>query len=164
MKLTASGIENNSGNIVLRSSGSIINVTTLNWSSEVSLSGGASGVQLTSSFTKIGGTESNIIVIAQINGSNRSAGVCGTYISIAGTPKYTFTYMYDNWSNGEQKMEGWDIWTGLTAGSKTVEVGWSTNNGEAGNKPWDYVNPSAGRGDSRKRAQGSNVIIFEVKS
>jgi hypothetical protein len=164
MKLTSFGVTDNSGNVIIPASGSQINVTTLVWSTEVTPSSGASGTLLSGTFTKIGGTETNLIVSARINGNGRSAGVCGSYIQIAGVNNYTYNYVYDNWSTGDQCYHGIDIWTGITAGTQTVNVGWATNDGAGGNLPFVYVNPTNGRTDSRHRAQSSYVVIWEVKA
>ena len=164
MKLTSTGIETNAGQVIIRENGSLINASVITFTGEVSNGGAANGTLLTGSYTKIGGTETNLIAIACINGNGRSAGVCGTYLEIGGVRSYTFTYMYDNWSSADQAIEGHDIFTGLTSGAKTVTVGWSTNDGAGGNIPFVYTNPSGGRTDSRHRAQNSYIAIFEVRA
>jgi hypothetical protein len=163
MKLTSTGIETNAGQPIIRANGSLINTSVITFTGEVSHGSSANGTLLTGSYTKIGGTETNLIAIACINGNGRSAGVCGTYLEIGGVRSYTFTYMYDNWSSADQAIEGHDIFTGLTSGAKTITVGWSAADGGS-NQPWSYTNPSGGRTDSRHRAQNSYIAIFEVRA
>ncbi len=164
MKLTLDGITDNSGNILVTTSGSQINVTTITWSTEIAISGAVDGTLLSSTFTKLGGTETNLIVAARINGNGRSAGVCGSYIKINGVNNYTYNYVYDNWSSGDQCYHGIDIWTGIPAGTIPITVGWAPNDGASGNLPFSYVNPTNGRTDSRHRAQSSYVTIWEVRA
>lgn len=164
MILTSTGLTDNAGNALIGSASSQINATVITFTGEVANSSAASGTLLSSSFTKIKGAETNIIVFARINGNGRYSGVCGSYIAINGVNNYTYNYVYDNWSSGDQNMHGIDLWTGIPAGTIPVSVGWTTNDGGGSNMPWSYTNPSGGRTDSRHRAMNSYIAIFEVKA
>jgi hypothetical protein len=164
MILTSTGITDNSGNVLVRDSGSVVNVTRLNYpAGDVGLSETSSGTMWTTSVTKIGGTETNLLVMARLTGHGPSSGVCGTYLQIGSVRSYQFTYIYDSWGQADYSFRGVDTFTGLAAGSQTVTVGWAPLDGTA-QRPFIYFNASGGSGDGRRRAQGSNIVIFEIRA
>lgn len=165
MILTSAGITDNSGNVLVRDSGSVVNVTRLNYpAGDVGTSSGATGTLWTTSVTKIGGTETNLLVMARLTGHGPSAGVCGTYLQIGSVRSYQFTYIYDSWGQADYSFRGVDTFTGLGSGSQTVTVGWATADGAGGNTPFTYFNASGSSGDGRRRPQGSNIVIFEIRA
>ena len=101
--------------------------------------------------------------MARLTGHGPDAGVCGTYIQIGSVRSYQFTYMYDSWGQADYSFRGVDTFTGLGSGSQTVTVGWQAADGGS-NRPFTYFNASGGSGDARRRPQGSNIVIFEIRA
>lgn len=164
MILTSGGITDNSGNVLVRDSGSVVNVTRLNYpAGNVGVSGSANGTLWSTSVTKISGAETNLLVMARLTGHGPASGVCGTYLQIGSVRSYQFTYIYDSWAQADYSFRGVDTFIGLAAGSQTVTVGWSPLDGTSQN-PFNIFNASGGSGDGRRRAQGSNIVIFEIRA
>jgi hypothetical protein len=161
MILTGTTVTDNSGKIILRESGSVVNATVLSRDTEVSLSSSSNGVHWTTSYTKLYGSATNLIVLPKISMANCYNGNCGHYISVGGVVKYGFDYVYDSWCQSDNRVHFTATWTGLSAGANTIIMGWQPADGGS-NLPSYYENPVQGRTDGRRRANGSRVAIWEV--
>jgi hypothetical protein len=158
--LTSTQLVNASSQPLIRTSGSLVKHTSLFYDTRVGVSGSADATLFSVSYTKEY-SYTNLIVRAQIWGHGPSAGVCGTYIAVAGTRNYDYSYHYDT---GGQTVDihGISLWTGISAGSVTITAGWATNDGQGGNQPFNILNQNQGDGDSRYWKHGSTITVWEI--
>lgn len=166
MILTATTLTDNSGNVVLRTTGSVVACTTLTNTTEIGLGVETSGVHWTTAVTKLYGSYTKLIVEVRLAMCQNYNGNSGNYVSVDGTRHYDnakgwFDYRFSVWENGDNHVHGIAEWTGLSAGSKTIVVGWQAADG-GGNRPSYFQNPSTGRQDSRRPAQHSKIVVWEV--
>lgn len=159
--LTATEIQNNSSQTQIRTVGSLVNMSTLVYAPQVSISNSADGVLFSVTYNKIlGATNSSLIIKLDCRGCGPYSGVCGPYLSVAGTRNYSYSYLYSNGSEMTM-LHGVAVWPGVTAGNNTITVGWSANNGSSGECPFTILNPNAGTSDARFRDQDSTVTVWE---
>lgn len=161
MILSGTTVTDNSGKIVVRESGSVLNIAMLTNDTEASLSSSSNGVHWTTTYTKLYGTYTKLVIQSKLSMCQCYNGNCGHYISVGGVTKYAFDYEYDSWCNSDNKVHGSAEWTGLPAGSTTITIGWSPADGGS-NLPSYYQNPVGGRVDGRRRPNGSRILIWEV--
>jgi hypothetical protein len=161
MRMTGTELQTTSGNAVLLTSGSCVNIGYFSNNTEVALSSSSNGTHWTVTYNKQYGTQTKLIVHLKLAMSNCYNGNCGHYIEVGGTRNYSFNYDYDSWCQSDNPVTGTGEWTGLAAGNTTIKVGWAPNDGSS-NLPSYYENPSGGRGDSRRRANGSRIVIWEI--
>ena len=166
MILTQSTVTDNSGNVVLRTTGSVVACTTLTNTTEVALSTSTNGTHWSTSVTKQYGAYTKLIVELRLAMAQCYNGNCGHWISVDGTRHYDnakgyFDYRYDVWQNSDNHVHGIGEWTGLAAGTKAIVVGWTPADGSS-NLPSYYENPGNGRTDSRRRAQQTKIVVWEV--
>jgi hypothetical protein len=160
--LTATQVLNNSSAPLLNTTGGIIRMQLLEYSPNVGISGSSGSDLFSVTYTKLlSATQSNLIIESYIWGHGASAGVCGPYISVAGSRNYNHTYTYEG-GQGNTPIFGMSWWTSVAAGAVTITAGWSTNNGEGGNQPFTTLNTNQGQGDSRYRKKVSRILVMEV--
>ena len=158
--LTTTQLLNASSQPLVRTSGSLVKHTSLHYDTRVGLSGSADATLFSVSYTKEY-SYTNLIVRAQIWGAYGSAGVCGTYIAVAGTRNYDYSYHYDTASETID-IHGIALWTGVAAGSVTITAGWATNDGTGGNQPMNVLNQNQGDQDPRFWKHGSTITVWEI--
>ena len=159
--LTATEIQNNSSQTQIRTVGSLINISTLVYTPQVSISTSADGTLFSVTYNKIlGPTRSNLIIKLDCRGCGPYSGVCGTYLSVAGVRNYSYSYLYSNGSEMTM-LHGVAIWTSVAAGNNTITVGWAAQTGGSGEAPFTILNPNAGQTDARFRDQDSTVTVWE---
>jgi len=166
MILTQNTVTDNSGNVVLRTTGSVVACTTLTNTTESGLSIVSSGTHWSTAVTKVYGAYTKLIVEVRLSLVQSYNGNSGNYVSVDGTRHYNnakgwFDYRFDVWVNSDNHVHGIGEWTGLSAGSKTIEVGWQAADGTA-NMPSYWQNAGNGRQDSRRPAQHSKIVVWEV--
>ncbi len=161
MKLTATQVQDNSGNPILLTSGSCVGTYVMSRDTEQALSSSSNGVHWTTSFTKKYGAVTKLVVMAKLAMAQCYNGNCGHYIEVGGTRNYSFNYDYDSWCNSDNAVYGTSQYTGLNAGTVTITIGWVPNDGSS-NLPSYYENPSGGRADSRRRPNGSRIVVWEI--
>jgi hypothetical protein len=160
-KLTATELQNNSGNTLVRTVGSLVKVQTLVHAPRSSVSDSSDGVLFTVTYNKLyDSSRSNLIIKLDCRGTSPYSGVCGPYLGVAGNRNYGYSYLY---SNGAEMtmLHGIAQFTGIGAGNQTITVGWSANNGGGGERPFQILNPNAGEFDGRFRDQDSTVTVWE---
>jgi len=109
--------------------------------------------------TKLYGSESNIIIHANLIGWDDASGTIGMYIEYAGTKSYSIMYTYE--VNPYAKMlTGTSNTTGKSAGSQTVNIGWNAANG-SNSYPFLTLNPNS-TDDARLHQTVSTAIVYEV--
>jgi hypothetical protein len=161
--LGSTTLTNSSGQVLSQTVGTLIKAETLEYSTRASVSNSSDGVLYTVSYTKIlGATQSNLILKSDVRGRGPNSGVCGTYVAVAGTRNYSYSYLYDNNAQEIYMIRGVGVFTGVAAGSQTITVGWAPNNGSGGEAPFTVLNPDQGDGDGRFRKQTSRLTIWEV--
>jgi len=162
--LITNEVRTTSGKTLLRSTGGVIQTTTVTVSGEITLSYGTSGTMFSTSFTKLeNSSTSDIHITWKIPGCGNNSYVCGTYIEVGGVRSYENRFAYTPYAEPDGHLWGVDTWTTLGAGSNTITTGWSVASGGGGDGPYQYINPVQGRNDGRRRGPAfSKFTIFEV--
>jgi hypothetical protein len=159
--LLSTSITNSSNQVLIRSTGSLIKVDTLVHTPQVSISPAQAGTLFSVTYNKVlGSSASSLIIKLDSRGCGPYSGVCGTYLSVAGTRNYSYSYLYSNGSEMTM-LHGIAVWDGVAAGNNTITVGWDTADGGGGNAPFSFLNPNAGQTDSRFRDQDSTITVWE---
>jgi len=109
--------------------------------------------------TKVGGTNTDIIVQVNIIGKDDAAGTVGTYIEYDGTKSYSTAYTYEATAYNKL-LTGSMKATGKTSGSKTVKIGWDVASG-VNSYPFVILNPNS-IDDNRNYQHVSTAIVYEV--
>lgn len=155
---TAATIDS-SGNVKPTASGSVVAVRFYSNDTRSATSAGSTGTLLSFTDTKLYGSETDIIVSVNVIGEGNSSGAVGTEISYDGTKSHSASYDY----NGQGYMvtiTGNAKFTGVSSGSRTLTVGWTSGNGTA-NSPVLVVNPNS-TDDARYTQMVSTVVVYEV--
>jgi hypothetical protein len=161
--LGATQITDSSGQALVRSSGSLINVSTLVYTPQVSISPAGDATLFSVTYNKIlSSSASDLVIKLDCRGCGPYSGVCGTYLSVAGVRNYSYSYLYSNGSEMTM-LHGIANWTGVAAGNNTITVGWYAYTGGTGEAPFSILNPNAGQTDSRFRDQDSTITVWEYK-
>jgi hypothetical protein len=121
------------------------------------------------SFTKThGASESYIRIHGTMYGHDNYSDFCGARCDVDGAGRNTDGDAYKGvaYSGGNDNNEGFQfninkIVTGISSGSHTVNVGWTTRNGSSGDKWADVWNPNSSD-DDRQHQSGSTLWIEEV--
>jgi hypothetical protein len=82
------------------------------------------------------------------------------YLELAGTREYrgiVRPYENNNEANGVHIKQ---LWSGVTAGSKNIKIGWSAIDGSS-NRLFGVLNPDS-NDDTRNRATGSFMTFYEL--
>ena len=161
MILTNTTVTDNSGNTIVRTSGTVVNVGYFARDTEQSLSSSTNGTHWSVSYTKLYGSYTKLVVMAKLAMAQCYNGNCGHYIEVGGVRNNSFNYDYDSWCNSDNAVHGTSEYTGLTAGGTTIKIGWQPNDGSS-NLPSYWENPSGGRTDSRRRPNGSRIVVWEI--
>ena len=148
--------------LVALPSGSVVDVRHYtNTTRTASITAGATGTLWTFTDTKLLGSESSIIIHANLIGADDYSGAVGTFIEYGGTKAYSIQYTYDE--NAYCKMlTGTSKTTGKSSGSQTVTIGWDAANSSASEKPFVTLNPNS-TDDARFHQTVSTLVIQEVK-
>ena len=150
-----------SGNIKPTASGSVVAVRFYSNNTRSTISSAADGTLISFTDTKLYGSETDIIVTANVIGHGQDAGSgdTGAYIGYDGTEKYSIDNNYNNQSYNNT-MTGQAKFTGVSSGSRTVKVGWNTGSGVAAT-PFPILNPNS-TDDARGQQSESTIIVYEV--
>ena len=141
-------------------SGSVVDVRHYTNSTRASVASGTSGTLWTFTDTKSLGTESSIIIHANLIGFDDSSGAVGAYIEYGGTKSYSIQFTYDE-NSYCKLLTGTSKITGKSSGSQTVTIGWDVGGGSSGS-PFVYLNPNS-TDESRLYQTVSTLVIQEVK-
>ena len=150
----------NNGAIKPTASGSVVAIRHYsNNTRAATTQGSPNGTLWSFTDTKLYGSESNIIIHANLIGWDDASGTIGMYIEYAGTKSYSMMYTYE--VNPYAKMlTGTSNTTGKSAGSQTVNIGWNAANG-ANSYPFVTLNPNS-TDDARLHQTVSTAIVYEV--
>jgi hypothetical protein len=160
-KLTSTSVTNNSNQVLIRTSGSLINVTTLVYTPQVSISPAGDATLFSVSYNKtLGASASDLIIKLDCRGCGPYSGVCGTYLAVGSTRNYSYSYLYSNGSEMTM-LHGIANWSGIPAGTNTITVGWYAYTGGTGEAPFTILNPNAGQTDARFRDQDTTITVWE---
>lgn len=156
----------------------LINVTHFWNNSRAGISDAANGTLWTGSFTKLkGATESWILMDGMLPGTQNYSDQCGIWVGLDGydsndnTPRHHgICYAGVNEENGWARfilqvhriIKNDDSTQELAAGSRTWTVGWSTNSGSSGDKPFRNINPNSSD-DGRNNQYGSYMSVWEYR-
>jgi hypothetical protein len=144
--------------------GTLISTCIIRNSSRTAMTPGPSGICYGGAFTKLNAS-SNLIVVHNTFGVQFSAGNCGLGLRLdTATWDYGSSYQYDGaWVQSYQTTQcfGTGYFTGVTAGSHNMYVGWNTKNNSAGETPFYYLNPN-GSDEGRNGQTSSTITIYEV--
>lgn len=142
-------------------SGTVVAVRFYSDDTRAAISSAATGTIISFTDTKLYGSETDIIVTANVIGHDQSSGsgATGAYIGYDGTEKYSIDNNY-NAQAYNNTMTGQAKFTGVSSGSRTVKVGWNTANGVAAT-PFPVVNPNS-TDDARGQQSESTIIVYEV--
>lgn len=165
MILSGTSLTDNAGKQLLGTSGSILNYEEFYRNNEISLSASSNGTHWTVTYTKLyGASVSYLIVKTKIAMTARYNGNCGHGISWNGSFDSTqfIDYRFDNWDPTNNSVFGISQNKTLAAGNISIAIRWIPSDGGS-NLPSYYENPSGGRSDSRRRAWGSTLHVWEVK-
>ena len=149
-----------SGKIKPTASGSVVSIRHYSNNTRASVTAGASGTLWTFTDTKLYGSESSIIIHANLIGKANDSGNVASYIEYGGTKSYSIGFTYEA-STHAKLMSGTSKTTGKSAGSQTVNIGWDTANNQASQRPFQILNPNSSD-DSRLHQTVSTVIVYEV--
>jgi len=158
---TAATIDS-SGNVKPTASGSVVAVRFYSNNTRATVSSAASGTLISFTDTKLYGSETDIIVTANVIGhdqGNGGSGDIGAYIGYDGTEKYSIDNNY-NAQAYNNTMTGQAKFTGVSSGSRTVKVGWNTGNSVSA-APFPILNPNS-TDDARGQQSESTIIVYEV--
>ena len=157
---TAAMTINSTGAVQPTASGSVVAVRHYSNNTRVaSVSTAATGTLWSFTDTKLYGSESTIIIHANLIGWDDASGVIGMYIEYASTKSYSIQFTYDE--NAYCKMlTGTSSTTGKSAGSQTVNIGWDAANGTS-SRPFVTLNPNS-TDDARMHQTVSTAIVYEV--
>ena len=163
MALTRVNFAGQGQNVIQSSSmpvGSVVDVRHYTNSTRASVSAGTSGTLWTFTDTKSLGTETSIIIHANLIGADDYSGAVGTFIEYGGTKAYSIQYTYEG--NAYCKMlTGTSKTTGKSSGSQTVTIGWDVASGSSGS-PFVTLNPNS-TDDARFHQTVSTLVIYEIK-
>lgn len=139
----------------------IVNLSSSIHASRVSTSASSNVTIYSFNFTKQR-SDTYLIVAAQISSAGNDNDGQYYFTDISGTRRY------DGWSENNyptyhqyQSISCYQIWTGVSAGSKTFGWGWQPNDGSA-NRPVNVINVNTSE-DGRNRQNGSEFYIFEIE-
>ena len=141
-------------------SGSVVAVRTYTNNTRTVLSNSNNSNYWTVTDAKTFGTETKIVVLAHIGAFGDTSGVVGSYISYDGTRSYSLDYAYVG-IDASHTANGQATFTGLSAGNKTLQIGWQTANNNATDKPFKIFNPNT-TDDARQVQKVSHLTVFEV--
>ena len=149
-----------SGIIKPTASGAVIAIRHYSNSTRTAMSlTGSSGTIWSFTDTKVGGTETDIIVQINIIGKDDGSGSLGTYIEYGGSRSYSAAFQYES-SPYLKPMTGSMKATGKASGSQTVTIGWDAAN-NATTYPFVVLNPNS-TDDARNHQFVSTVTVYEV--
>lgn len=169
----AAGLPQLTDNVVFPS-GHIVKSTIVNNSTKVDFSDSANYQYWTFTINKsLNNNDSYLIVHGQLPGQGYYSDYCGAYCEIVGANESVRTtdgsaYKGLGYMGAEGNTEGfWLIvlkkFTGLNAGTHTVNFGWQTRNGGSSDRPFQVWNPNSVH-DARNHQSRSNLIINEIKT
>jgi hypothetical protein len=165
MILSGTSVQDNTGKNLLRTSGSILNYEMFFRNNEISLSSSSNGTHWTVTYNKLyGSSVSYLIVKTKLAMTDRYNGNCGHGISWNGNfdTNQCLDYRFDNWNPTNNHVFGLATNTSLGSGNVSIAIRWVPNDGGS-NLPSYWENPGNGRADSRRRANGSVIHVWEVK-
>ena len=123
---------------------------------------------------KLGASDSNLFVIAQINGFDNNSDYCGIFCTMdnaitseGGIADDEGGYRSTGYCGGDNNNETF-VWatikkfSSIPAGTHEVRFGWHTRNNATGNSPFEYWNVNDGK-DLRQPQASSTCQILEVK-
>lgn len=150
----------NNGAIKPTASGSVVAIRHYSNNTRIaSLPTAASGTLWSFTDTKLYGSESTIIIHANLIGWDDASGTIGMYIEYSGTKSYSMMYTYEV-SPYCKVLTGTSSTTGKSAGSQTVNIGWNAPSG-TGSRPFVGLNPNA-TDDARLHQTVSTAIVYEI--
>ena len=140
----------------------------------ISISNSAADIPIEFNFTKAY-ADTNIILWGFTPIAGKYSYQNGCYISITDVAssnvalKYESAHFATSTVDGDDHIFGHILFQGMyaasesainSAGNKKVSLGWSLRNGESGNRPGDYWNPS--ERSSRARDRTTKITILET--
>lgn len=165
MILGATTVTDNSGKTVLTTSGSILKYEEFYRNGEIALSTSNNGTHWTVTFNKLyNSSTSYLIVKVKLAMAMRYNGNSGHGIAWNGSfdSNQNIDYRFDNLDYSDNPVFGIAENKSLGAGNQSIAIKWIPADGSS-NLPSYYENPGNGRGDSRRRANGSVIQVWEVK-
>lgn len=161
VKISGQHIQNTSGEYIRSTTGGLVDWRQYRNANESSLPSRSDHRMWTQSHTKLGGfDETYLLITAKINTQGDSSGDCGTYVEVNGKRSGAYCYTYSAYSQTLNYIGGNDIFF-APAGTLTINIGWTTANGSAGDRPGQYFNNGGGRLDARVRPHGSVIWVRE---
>ena len=146
--------------------GFILSSTAIRNSTRAALSLSSYYVIFSGTFTKLR-ADSTIVATCNVFGDGFNSGNCGVGMQIDSTSNWDYGchYQYDGlWSSTQQTttISGQCQWTGISAGSHTIGFGWKCANGSTSDRPFDYFNTNAAKGETGNQQMVSSIYVYEI--
>ncbi|EFO29143.1 hypothetical protein TRICHSKD4_4958 [Roseibium sp. TrichSKD4] len=115
-------------------------------------------------FDKISPT-SRIIATCTVLGAGAHSGNSGSGLVLDDQWDYGCAYQYDGQYHSSQTtiLVGTSDFGVLPVGNKRIDFGWNTANGQANDRPFNFLNPNAAD-DARNQQMTSRIIVWEVEA
>ena len=153
-------------------SGSVVKVSYFTNNTRVALSdsAGPSNIWTVSISKDFNSSTTDLVVYGNLQGRGNYSDQCGVYAHISGSTSRSTDgsafYDVDYYPPNATYRPGGIVLFGkrfesLGVASHTLEIGWQTRNGSAGDKPYVVFNPNSSD-DARSQQHQSNLVVYEI--